>query len=104
MIAAAESNLKSVSLELGGKSAAIVCSDADIVKAVSVPNTYNPTIQMCNAYIRACVVYHTLQVHCICSNRICDHIEFTTAFSNAVYVVCTTNHNICHIVQQLSTF
>jgi Aldehyde dehydrogenase family len=35
MIAAAESNLKNVSLELGGKSAAIVCSDADIDKAVS---------------------------------------------------------------------
>jgi acyl-CoA reductase-like NAD-dependent aldehyde dehydrogenase len=42
MIAAAESNLKNVSLELGGKSAAIVCSDADIDLAVSVMNAYVP--------------------------------------------------------------
>ena len=34
MKAAAVSNLKKVSLELGGKSAAIVCADADIDKAV----------------------------------------------------------------------
>jgi len=35
MIAAGMSNLKRVSLELGGKSAAIVCADADIDKAVA---------------------------------------------------------------------
>jgi len=34
MVAAAQSNLKRVSLELGGKSPAIVCADADIDKAV----------------------------------------------------------------------
>lgn len=34
MEAAAKSNLKKVTLELGGKSAAIVCNDADIDKAV----------------------------------------------------------------------
>ena len=34
MGASANSNLKKVSLELGGKSAAIVCADADIDKAV----------------------------------------------------------------------
>jgi len=34
MAASANSNLKKVSLELGGKSAAIVCADADIDKAV----------------------------------------------------------------------
>ena len=34
MEAAAQSNLKRCSLELGGKSAAIVCADADIDKAV----------------------------------------------------------------------
>jgi len=35
MVAAGMSNLKRVSLELGGKSAAIVCADADIDKAVA---------------------------------------------------------------------
>jgi len=34
MVAAAQSNLKKVSLELGGKSPAIVCADADVDKAV----------------------------------------------------------------------
>ena len=35
MVAAGQSNLKKVSLELGGKSAAIVCADANIDEAVA---------------------------------------------------------------------
>jgi aldehyde dehydrogenase (NAD+) len=35
MMASAQSNLKKVSLELGGKSAAIVCADANIDEAVA---------------------------------------------------------------------
>mmetsp|Transcript_7504 Transcript_7504/g.11133 ORF Transcript_7504/g.11133 Transcript_7504/m.11133 type:complete len:485 (+) Transcript_7504:23-1477(+) len=38
MVAAAESNIKDVTLELGGKSPLIICDDADIEKAVEIAN------------------------------------------------------------------
>ena len=38
MTAAAQSNLKSVTLELGGKSPLIVCEDADLDIAVDLAN------------------------------------------------------------------
>jgi aldehyde dehydrogenase (NAD+) len=38
MTAAAQSNLKSVTLELGGKSPLIICNDADLDVAVDLAN------------------------------------------------------------------
>lgn len=51
---AAESNLKKVSLELGGKSALIVCEDADVAEAAAVAETgiYFNMGQVCTASSR----------------------------------------------------
>ncbi|CBZ27682.1 aldehyde dehydrogenase, mitochondrial precursor [Leishmania mexicana MHOM/GT/2001/U1103] len=51
---AAETNLKKVSLELGGKSALIVCEDADLEEAAQVATTgvYFNTGQVCTASSR----------------------------------------------------
>lgn len=54
LVGAAQGNLKRLSLELGGKAASVVCSDADLEKAVpkNVANVINNSGQVCGALSR----------------------------------------------------
>lgn len=63
---AAKSNLKTVTLELGGKSPFIVCEDADVDKAVELAHFALFFNQVCLSIVFGEAVWFYRRLKCIC--------------------------------------